>query len=332
MALVLHVNGKGGPEVLALADVTPPAPGPGEVRFAVRAFALNRADLLYMSNTHYTPLKIPSRLGSEAAGIVDAAGPGVANFKPGDRVSSVPFFTENSDRHGVQGSFAIVPAAYLAPWPEGFTAIEACSVWMQYLTAFYAMSTVGKLGAGKTVLIVAAASTAGIGAIQTARALGARIIATTRSPAKVAFLRLQGAAHVILTGDDAPFADQVMAATSGAGFDLAFDPVSGPFTARYIDAIAPGGNVLIYGALESLTISVPLLPLVRAGGWVHAYSMFNHVLNPDELAQGIAFVMDHIRSGAFRPVIDRVFPLADAIAAYRHMLGNTQMGKIVVTT
>jgi NADPH:quinone reductase-like Zn-dependent oxidoreductase len=95
--------------------------------------------------------------------------------------------------------------------------------------------------------------------------------------------------------------------------------------------MARGGKILIYGALESLTISVPLLPVVRAGGWVHAYSMFNHVMHPDELARGIGFVMDHIRSGAFRPVIDRVFPLDQAVAAYRHMLGNTQMGKIVVT-
>jgi NADPH:quinone reductase-like Zn-dependent oxidoreductase len=331
MALVLQVTGEGGPEVLQLADVTPPDPGPGEVRFTVQAFALNRADLLYISNTHYTPLKLPSRLGSEAAGVVEAVGAGVTGFKLGDRVSSVPFFTEHSDRYGVQGDFAIVPSAYLAPWPEGFSAAEACSVWMQYLTAYFALAEICRLGSGMNVLIVAGASTAGIGAIQTARALGARVIATTRSPEKVDFIRGLGAAEVILTADGAPFADRIMSATGGAGFDLAFDPVSGPFTARYIDAIARGGKVLIYGALESLVISLPLLPVVRAGGWVHAYSMFNHVMHSKDLARGIAFVMDQIERRNFRPVIDRVFPLADAVAAYRHMLGNTQMGKIVVT-
>lgn len=135
MAKVIHVSKPGGAEHLSIDEVDVPKPGPGEVRFKVSAFALNRADILYIGGEHYTELKLPSRVGSEAAGVVDAVGPGVESHAVGDRVSSIPFFTAQTDRYGVQGEYAIVPAPFLAQWPEGFSAVEGCSVWMQYLTA-----------------------------------------------------------------------------------------------------------------------------------------------------------------------------------------------------
>ena len=330
MPKVVHVEKLGGPEHLTIRNVPLAEPGPGEVRLKVAAFALNRADILYITGQHYTELTLPSRIGSEASGMVDAVGAGVETVKVGDRVSTVPFYTKESERHGVQGEFAIVPEGYLAPWPEGFSPEEACSVWMQYLTAYYALVGVGRLSAGKSALIAAAASSAGIGAIHTAKAVGASSIATTRQPSKVDFLRKVGADHVIVTRKGVDFSLEIRRATEGRGVDLVFDPVSGSFSGDYCNGLNWEARVINYGQLDDQDPRIPILPLTRAKATFHAYSMFNHVMFPGELAEGIEFVMRHITAGRFRPVIDRVFCLDDTGDAYRHMLGNSQCGKIVV--
>jgi len=330
MPKVVHVEKLGGPEFLTLGEEALAEPGPGEVRIKVEAFALNRADILYMTGTHYTELKLPSRIGSEAAGVVDAVGPGVTHIKSGDRVSTVPFFTQHSERHGVQGEFAIVPAAYAAPWPEGFSAEEACSTWMQYLTAYYALSTVGELGPGKAILIAAAASSAGIGAIHMAKALGATVLATTRQQSKVDFLASVGADHVIVTEKGVDFSAEIRALTDGRGVDVVFDPIAGRFSHGYVEGLNWAAKILIYGQLEETDAAIPTLPVTRVKGTIHPYSMFNHVMFAEELDRGIGFILDKIHSGQFRPVIDRVFAFQDTQKAYQHMLGNSQCGKIVV--
>lgn len=330
MPKVVSVEKLGGPEYLALRDVPLVDPGPGEVRLRVEAFALNRADILYITGHHYTALKLPSRVGSEASGVVDAVGPGVRNAKVGDRVSTVPFHTTQSERHGVQGEFAIVPEAYITPWPDGFSAEEACSVWMQYLTAYYALVSIGQLSAGKAAVIAAAASSAGIGAIHTAKALGATAIATTRQASKADFLRSIGADHVVITKKDVDFSQEILAATDGKGADLVFDPVSGSFSFNYCNGLNWEAKLLIYGQLEANDPTLPILPLTRVKASFHPYSMFNHVRLPHELAEGIAFVTRNIAEGRFRPVIDRVFAFAEIRAAYEHMMGNSQCGKVVV--
>ncbi|MDM9623241.1 hypothetical protein A6U87_06185 [Rhizobium sp. AC44/96] len=332
MPKVVHVEKLGGPEHLTVRDVPLAEPGLGEVRLKIQAFALNRADILYITGQHYTELKLPSRIGSEASGIIDAIGPGVTRVKVGDRASTVPFYTTQSERHGVQGEFAIVPEGYLAPWPGNFSAEEACSVWMQYLTAYYALVSVGKLSTGKSAVIVAAASSAGIGAIHTAKAVGAMAIATTRQPSKVDFLRSVGADHVIVTKKGVDFSPEIRVATDGKGADLVFDPVSGSFSLDYCNGLNWEAKVLNYGQLEDQDPIIPILPLTRVKATFHPYSMFNHVMFPGELAEGIAFVMRNIREGRFRPIIDKVFSLEETREAYHHMLGNSQCGKIVVRT
>jgi NADPH:quinone reductase len=331
VAKVIHVSKPGGAEHLSIDEVDVPEPGPGEVRFKVSAFALNRADILYIDGEHYTELKLPSRVGSEAAGVVDAVGPGVESYAVGDRVSSIPFFTAQTDRYGVQGEYAIVPAPFLAPWPEGFSAVEGCSVWMQYLTAYFALVTVGKLGSDMSALITAASSSAGIGAIQTAKAVGARVVATTRQADKVAFLESVGADHVIVTQSGRDFSESIRDATDGKGVDVVFDPISGSFSAAYMNGLNWEARVIIYGMLTGLDIRVPILPAIRANASVHPFSMFNHVAFDDQRARAIEFVMQNISAGNFRPRIDRVFSLAGTVDAYRYMLSNAQCGKIVVS-
>ena len=160
-------------------------------------------------------------IGMEATGIVDQVGPGVEGIIVGQRYCTLPYFYDNA---GTSADFAVVDARYITPAPEGLSAVEATSVWMQYMTAFYPVIDISKAGPGTNILATAGTSTAGTAALQLGRMAGATIITTTRFAANEAFLRANGADHVIVTGEDTDIAATIHAA-DGVGAHLAFDPV-----------------------------------------------------------------------------------------------------------
>ncbi len=331
MAKLLHVVKPGLEDGLQLEDAAVADPEKGEVRLKVSASALNQADILYINSMHYTELTFPSRIGSEASGVVEAVGEGVSDIKVGDRVSTVPFFSTAPERHGVHGEYAIVPAEYCASWPDGLTAQEGCSVWMQYLTAYFSLNTLGELKKGDTALIIAGASSAGIGAIQIAKSLGANVVATTRSASKNEFLKNIGADHVINTTDEAFFHEQLQEMTDGKGIKFAFDPVAGSFLKAYTQAMARDGKIAVYGMLSGTTdIIVPILDVIRTRTTVHAYSMYNYVSDPSLRKEGITYITKALESGKIKPIIDRVFALQDYKDAYAYMSNGSQCGKIIL--
>ena len=249
----------------------------------------------------------------------------------GDRVSTVPFFSTAPERHGVHGEYAIVPAEFCAPWPEGLTEQEGCSVWMQYLTAYFSLKSLGELKAGDTALIIAGASSAGIGAIQIAKSLGVNVVATTRSANKNEFLKNVGADHVINTTDEAPFHEQLQKMTGGKGVNFAFDPVAGSFLKAYTQGMARDGKVAVYGMLGGGTdIVVPILDVIRTRTSVHAYSMYNYVSDSDLRKEGIDYICKALEGGKIKPIVDRVFSLQDYKEAYAYMSKGSQCGKIIL--
>lgn len=321
-------NKIGGPEVLHIEEIELLPPGPDEVRIKVSAFALNRADLLLMYGLHYTTASFPSKIGSEASGIVDAVGENVSKLNVGDRVSTIPFHTAI---HGVQGEYATVPAQFITAWQEGLSATEACSVWMQYLTAYFPFNEITQIGESDWVLIAAASSSAGQGAMQLARAQGAKVIATTRTNKKQNLLLELGADQVIVTEEEPDIAARILELTEGKGVKLAYDPIGGHFTSQYAEAMAWHGVIILYGVLAGTSTDIPIVPMVRRAAVLHPYSMFNHVSEPDQLRRGIQFISEKIKEGLLRPRIDRVFPYSEAIEAYHYMESNQQSGKIVVS-
>lgn len=322
----VRVHRLGGPEYLQIDHLPVPQPGHGEVRFKVEAFALNRADLLFMRGQHYTLPNLPSRIGSEASGIVDAVGPGVTRFQTGDRVTSIPFHT---DQYGVQGEHAIVPEDYLTPWPAGFSAVQSCSIWMQYLTAYFALVEVGQMTSADAVLIPAASSSAGLGALQLTKMFGATAIATTRTNRKKADLLAAGADAVIVT-DEENTTDRIAEITDGAGVRLSFDPVGGKFTASYGEALARDAIILLYGMLANEKTEVAMVPMVRRNAVLRPFSMFNYVGDSAQRLRGVQTVLNGVAAGALYPKIDRVFSFENFREAYNYMEGNAQTGKIVV--
>lgn len=316
-----------GKPQLVLRESPAHEPGPGEVRYRVHAIGLNRADILYMQGDHYTPTVFPIRIGYEACGIVDAVGAGVAEFKIGDRVSAIPV---GDPKYCVAGESAITSARFLAPWPQGYSPEEAAATWMQYMTAYFPLREVSNLGAGDTVLITAASSSAGLGAIQLAKYLGARVIATTRTSDKSDFLTHAGADLVVATSEE-NLSKRVLEWTDGRGVRVVYDAVAGSFMGRYAEAVARKAKIFVYGFLGGAAmIECPILPLVRKGATIELYSLINYVQEPYAIERGREFIWNAIRTGAIRPVVDRVFGLGEVRDAYAYMQSGTQKGKIVL--
>lgn len=329
MPIVLQFDRLGNRTELQFRDIPAPQPGPGEVRYRVAAFGLNRGDLFYVADTYYNSPTFPARVGNEAAGIVDAVGAGVTQFKVGDRVSSIP---QADGRYCVNGEFAISLERYLAPWPKDYTAEQACSVWAQAITAYYSLVELAKVQPGDTVLITAGSSTTGVGAIQLARLLGARVITTSRTRSKQAFLKQLGA-DAVIASDECKVGEEIMRITAGKGVRVVFDTIAGSFVGAYADGLAERAQVHLVGALGGdFQVSFPILPLVRTGSSITGFSIFNHHKDAAQLARAKRFILEALEAGKLKPVIDRVFDFPQTIEAYGYMEQGGQKGKIVIRT
>jgi NADPH:quinone reductase-like Zn-dependent oxidoreductase len=328
MARVVRFYQTGGPEVLKIENVEVPPPGEGEVRIAVKALGLNRAESMFRLGQYLEDPKFPAKLGYEAAGTIDAIGSGVTGLKPGDAVSTVPSFSQN--QYGVYGDLVIVPATAVAKHPSNLSWTEAAAIWMQYLTAYGALIDIAKLGAGDTLLIPAASSSVGIAAIQIANMIGARSIALTRKGNKRDSLTKLGATHVIATQEQDLVAE-VKRLTSDKGARVAFDPVGGPTVAKLAAAMAQLGILFQYGNLSNEPTPLPLMDVLGKWLTIRGYVMFEVVSDPARLKRGIDFVVGGLASGQLKPIIAKTFPFEQIVEAHRFLESNQQIGKIVVT-
>ena len=328
MPKIVRFHKTGGAEVLKIEELPLVEPGQGEVRLAVKALGLNRAEVMFRQGQYLESPELPSRLGYEAAGIVDAVGPGVTGIKIGDRVSTIPSFSMRS--YGVYGESAVVPTLAVAKYPDNLSPVEGAAIWMQYLTAFGALIEFGRLQKDAFVLITAASSSVALAAIQIIKTVGAFSIAATRGAGKKSFLMEAGADHVIVT-DEEDLVEKVMAITSGKGANLVFDPIAGGILEKLADAAAPGAVIFEYGALSLAPTIFPLFPALSKGLTVRGYTIFEIVGDAVKLARGKRFIYHGIETGALNPIVDRTFPLESIVEAHKYMESNQQKGKIVVT-
>ncbi len=328
MPKIIRFHETGGADVLQIEDLPLEEPGQGEVRLKVEAIGLNRAEVMFREGRYLEDPELPSRLGYEAAGIVDAVGPGVGDIQIGDCVSTIPAFSMRT--YGVYGESAIVPAHAVASYPDNLSASEGAAIWMQYLTAYGALIDISQLKAADTAMISAASSSVGLAAIQVAKTAGAVVIATTRGSAKKQFLLDSGADHVIVTNEE-DLVESVMAITAGTGANLIFDPIGGPLLQTLADAAAVGATIVEYGALSPDPTPFPLFSALKKGLTVRGYTLFEIVKDAEKLSRGKQYIYDGLKSGALKPVIDSTFPLDAIVDAHRYMESNQQKGKIVVT-
>jgi NADPH:quinone reductase len=327
MSKVVRVYQHGGPEELRIEDLDVGEPGPAEVRLRVEALGLNRSEAMFRAGRYPIPPKFPTLIGYEGVGVIEAVGPGVQSFKPGERVCVLPNY--RLGEYGLYGERAIVPARSLLAPPPGLSVIEAASIWMQYFTALGIIEA-GRAAMGEYVMIRAASSSVGLAAIQLANWVGAVPVATTRTSAKAAALQEQGAKHVIAT-EETDLVAEVRRITGGKGTRVIFDPVGGPDVEKLAQAASEEGIILVYGGLSGQETPYPHWPMALKSlsmrGWV-ASTIWNR---PERFKHYHELILQGLASGRLKPVVAKTFPLAEIAAAHRYLESNQQVGKIVVT-
>jgi NADPH:quinone reductase-like Zn-dependent oxidoreductase len=324
MKAMLITPGDGG-STLELADVPAPTLAPGDVRIAVRATSVNRADLLIRAGTHVAAQGAgPPIAGLDAAGEVLETGSQVTGFEAGDRVMAM-----------VVGGLAeevVVPAAMAIPIPPTWSYVEGAAAVLGLMTEHNAIATAGRLRRGETVLVHAAASGVGTQGVQVARALGAsRVYGTTRSPRDASRLETLGLDELISTAG-AKFADRVLQLTDGVGVDVILDHVGGPYLAENIRAAALRGRIVGVGRLGGTSGTLDMEELARKR--LEIVGTTFRTRTPAEKAavvEALRADLDLVRSAdALRPVVDRTFAWTEALRAQTELGRNIHTGKIVL--
>jgi NADPH:quinone reductase len=315
----------GGPEVLELRDVPTPEPSRGEVRVRVHATAVNRADLLQRAGAYPAPPGSPPDIpGIELAGEVDMVAEGVTELARGDRVYGLV-------GGGAYAEQVIAHARTLARMPAGMTFVDAAAVPEAFLTAWDAMVEQARLGAGETVLVHAAGSGVGTAALQIARAVGARPIGTARTADKIQRIAQLGQCDgIVVPGGE--FAKEVLSRTGGRGVDVVLELVGGPYVAEDLACLAPRGRIVVVGTMAGPRVDLDLHVLMRKRAEIRGTMLRSRPLEEKIL---VAHMLERritplLESGAMRPVVDRVMPLAEAAEAHRAMQGNATFGKVVL--
>ena len=328
----------GDPEVLEVREAEDPVPGPGEVRVRVEASGVNFADILARMGLYPDAPKLPAVVGYEVAGIVDEAGEGVVGLANGDRVVAMTRFGGYSD-------VVCVPRGLIQAQPANLGAEEAASIPVNYLTAWLMLVRLGNVRAGERVLVHACAGGVGLAAVQICRHFGAEVIGTA-SAGKHERLREMGVGECIdyRTQD---FEEAVADLTDGRGVDIALDAVGGEsFSKSYrcldslgrlfvfgVSGMAPGSKRRLGAALLGLLRMPKFKPLslMTFNRGVFGVNVGHLWHRGDVLAAMLGEILDLFADGTFKPVVDRVFPFAEAAAAHQYIQDRKNFGKVVLT-
>lgn len=306
-----------------LAELPVPEPGPGEVRVAVRAAAVNFPDLLMTRGGYQLKPDLPFVSGLEFAGEVDAVGQGVSGWRAGDAVVG-------GNRFGAMAEYAVVPAASLRRKPDALNWDEAAAYPVAYLTAYVALVRCARVEPGEWVLVHGAAGGVGLATVDLARALGARVIAAASSAEKRdAIARLYAPDAVIAA--EPGFREKVKALTGGKGADVIFDPVGGDVFDESTRCIAFGGRLLVVGfasgRIPEVSVNMPLIKGfsvvgVRAGEYGRRF--------PERGVQNVAAIDALAAKGCIRPHVHAALDLADWREGFAMLERREVVGKVVL--
>lgn len=327
-ARVVRFTETGGPEVLKIVNVEVPAPSPHEVRVRVKAFSLNRADVMYRMGFYLETPVFPSGLGYEAAAVVEAIGSDVTGFEIGDAVNVIGAFSLND--YGTYGELILLPAYTLQKYPSLLSIEEAAATWTSFLSMYGMLIDSAKIQRGQSVVINAASSSAGLAAIQITNFSGGISIAVTSTSSKKEALLKAGAAHVIVSNEQ-DITGEILKITEGKGANIILDPVAGSTFSNLVAGIAERGQILIYGALSQELASFPVLDVLFKCPTIKGYTAMDVLENQAVLQAAIQFINDGINQGKLKPVIAKTFSFEQVVEATRYMESNQHLGKIVVT-
>jgi len=323
MAHAIRFSKTGGPEVLQWEEVNVPAPAAGECQIRHKAVGLNYIDTYHRTGLY--PMPLPSGIGLEAAGVVEAVGPGVTEFKAGDRVAYC---------NGPIGAYAEVknhPADRLVKVPEGISFEQAASMMLQGLTVQYLIRRMLIVPQqGEKILWHAAAGGVGLIACQWARALGVEMIGTVGSEEKAKLAKENGCAHVVNYAKE-DFLAKVMEITGGKKVRIVYDSVGKDTWAKSLDCLQPRGLMVSFGN-SSGAVGPTDLGILGAKGslYVTRPSLMAYVGKREELVAAAKELFDHVLAGRIKVQPRQSYALKDAAQAHRDLEGRKTTGSTVL--
>lgn len=312
----------GGTDVMKFQNIEVPAPHEGQVRVLIRACGLNFIDI-YQRRGEY-PVQLPYTPGLEASGVVDEVGAGVTGFKPGDRVAY-------TGQPGAYSQACNVKASSLIHLPAEMSFEQGASFPLQGMTAHYLINEYRKPTKGETVVIHAAAGGMGLLLVRWAKHLGARVIGTVSNEKKAEIAKEAGCDDVILYSTQ-DWVAETQNLTEGRGAELIIDGVGKTTFPGNLEAAALRGTIVIYGAASGPADPIAPNLLQRKSLTVAGGSLFNYLLNRDELEMRSRDVLEGLREGWLKLNISQVIPLEDAGMAHEALESRKSIGKIVLTT
>jgi NADPH2:quinone reductase len=312
----------GGPEVLDWVEVDPGKPGPGQVLIRNTAVGLNYIDIYLRTGLYPTPL--PSGIGFEAAGIVEAIGPGVVEFRKGDRVA------HDSGPAGAYAETRIMPADKLVQVPHGISDRQAAAMMLKGMTAEYLIRRTYPVKKGETVLFHAAAGGVGLIACQWLKHLGATVIGTVGSPEKAALAKKHGCHHTILYRDE-DFVARVKELTNGEGVPVVFDGVGKDVFLPSLDCLKPRGMMVTFGNASGAPDPIkPLLLSQKGSLYLTRPTLGTYTSTRRELLECANALFDVVKTGAVKIEINQTYPLKDAPQAQRDLEARKTTGSTVL--
>jgi NADPH2:quinone reductase len=309
----------GPPDVVRIDEVAPPAVAPGQVRVQVAAAAVNFPDVLLIAGKYQLTVPVPFVPGSEFAGVIAETGTGVEGFAVGDRVSGAGLF----------GAFAqevAVPAEGLSPIPDGVDEQRAAAFGVAYRTAYHTLRSVARVGEGDQLIVLGAGGGVGLAAVQLATLLGASVTAVASSAEKLQVAARYGAAHLVNYTSGELRAALKQAVPLGA--DAVIDPVGGELSEPALRSLARGGRFVTVGFASGVIPRIPLNLVLVKGVQVVGFN-FGDVA-PDEFARNEDELRGHLVSGRVSPHIGATYPLAETVAALRHVADGRAIGKVLI--
>ena len=331
----------GGPEVLEIADLPKPEPGPGQVLVRVKAAGMNHLDTWVRRGMPGMKLPMPRVLGCDASGLVEALGPGVGSIKVGDRIFVAPGLCCGRCAHcldgwdplcaeygiigehcdGTQAEYTLLPEGNVLPLPDSLSFEQGAAFPLVFLTAWHMLVTRAAVRMGETVLVQAGASGVGSAAIQMAKIHGARVLTTVGSKEKGEKVRTLGADEVILYRDT-DLRGEVRRLTEGRGVDVIIENVGEAVWDASVKSLSPGGRLVTCGATSGYQGMTDIRYLFSKGLSILGSTMGSRA----ELRTVARLVGD----GRLKPVIDRVMPLDRVAEGHRAMADRTLFGKIIL--
>jgi NADPH2:quinone reductase len=315
----IRVHEFGGPEVLKLDEVPTPKPTEGQVLVRVHAAGVNPYDTVTRAGTYAIKPQLPYTPGSDAAGTVEAVGPGVTKVKPGDRVYTARTLT------GAYAEYTLCLEEQVNRLPDKISFEQGAGVWVPYGTAYHALHHFAKARAGETVLVHGASGGVGTASVQIARALGMTVFGTAGSEEGLKLVKREGA-YQAFDHSKAGYQEEIMKASAGKGVDVILEMAAHVNLGNDLKMLALQGRAVVIGSRGDVTVTPRDLMSRRAS--VRAFTLW--AVQPAEVAEIHAGLFAGMENGTLRPVVGKKLTLAEAARAHKEILQPGASGKIVL--